>query len=224
MKASSPPFPELPALITGLNAAMGGSEARRGRVTVLDRAPAARASTYPSEVVTCRIGDHGEVKLYCKYMAGLRYESYGHRGGVPYETEVYRHVLQSLPFSVPKFHGAYEDATSGDTWLILEYLDNGLRVAKGPQPETMLRAAHWIGQFHAINERQAYNAAISFLNTYGAEYYLGWVRRTFAFARSLLPRFPWLKALCEHAEEFVGILLSAKPTVIHGEYYPHNIL
>jgi len=143
---------------------------------------------------------------------------------VPYETEVYRYVLQPLPFSVPKFYGSYNDGATNDTWLILGYVEPSLRLASGPQPETMLRAAEWIARFHAANEARVSLATLAFMNRYDSEYYLGWTRRTSLFAASLHHRFPWLTALSESFEESFDILLSAAPTVVHGEYYPHNVL
>jgi hypothetical protein len=224
MKPPPSRFPDLEALSVGLNAVVGGNGSRRSRISILDRTPATYASTYPSEIVACQRGNHRQFKLYCKYMAGLSYDSYGHRGGVPYEIEVYRHVLQPLPISVPRFYGSYNDVATGDTWLIIECVDPSLRLAKGPQPETMLRAAEWIGRFHAANEPRVSMAALSFLNRYDSEYYLGWVRRTSLFAGSLHQHFPLLTTLSERVEGCIDILLSAPPTVIHGEYYPHNVL
>jgi hypothetical protein len=217
-------LPDPDALSAGLNAIFGGNGSGYCPVTILDRTPVAYASTYPSEIVTCRVGDRGELTLYCKYMAGLSFDSYGHRGGVPYETKVYRHILQPLGFSVPKFYGSYDDKTTGDTWLILGCVDPSLRLAKGPQPETILRAAEWVGRFHAVNEPRISMTALSFLNKYDSDYYFGWVRRTSLFAGSLHQHFPWLTTLSKRFEECIDILLSASPTVIHGEYYPHNVL
>src|SRR5262249_43011088 len=149
-----------------------------------------------SEVVRCRIGDGGHRKLYCKYGAGLNYRSYGHRGGVPHEAEVYRRVLEPVNFSVAKFYGAVEDAGTGSTWLVLEYLDQSLRITKAPQPETMVRAAHWIGRFHAANEKRASLAELCFLNKYDLDYYWGWVHRTALFADTLRHHLGWLENLC----------------------------
>jgi len=211
-------MPDLLSLTAGLNTVIGGR-----RLTIVDRTPVPLASTYPSEIVTCRIQESGEFKVYCKYFGGLSYESYGHRGGVVYEAEVYRRLLGSLPVSVPTFYGTYQDRANAETWLILEYLENTLRLGKSPQPESMLRAARWIGRFHKISEPRV-SSAVSVLNSYTVDYYLGWVRRTLHFARSLHARFPWLQVLCENAGEIAAVLVTPQPTIIHGEYYPHNIL
>jgi thiamine kinase-like enzyme len=85
-------------------------------------------------------------------------------------------------------------------------------------------AARWIGQFHAATETRLQKANLPFLRTYDAAYYLGWSQRTLHYAGGLRQRFPWLEPLCERFKEAVTTLLIAPPTVIHGEYYPKNIL
>jgi aminoglycoside phosphotransferase (APT) family kinase protein len=197
----------------------------RSGVRILERCPAIWASTYPSEVVTCQVdGWSSELKLYCKYMAGLHYESFGHRGGVAYEVEVYRDVLDGAGMPVPRFYGAYFDPETGDQWLVLEFLDRAVRVTKGPQPKSVVKAASWLGRFHAANETRISTPRLNFLNVYDAAYYLGWSQRTLRFATELRSAFPWLETLCGRFAECAEILLSCRPTIIHGEFYPHNIL
>lgn len=219
LTAPRPRFPAADALRSALGTVFGDSHVR-----ILHRAPAIWASTYPSEVVTCHVGGSSELKLYCKYMAGLQYESFGHRGGVRYEAEVYRRVLPGLPVRVPRFYGAYQEPTTGDVWLVLEYLDQSLRVTKGPQPESLVDAARWLGRFHVANEGRISHADSTFLNFYDASYYLGWAHRTLTFARDLHPLYPWLGTLGQRFGECIEILLSSPRTIIHGEFYPHNIL
>jgi hypothetical protein len=213
--------PEARALRAGLGSVLCGG---RCDVQILDRAPAILASTYPSEVVTCEVEGSRELKLYCKYTAGLHDRSFGHRGGVVYEVEVYRHVLEGSPLPVPRFYGAYEEPATGDVWLILEYLDRSQRVTKGPQPDSILLAADWLGRFHATNQTRISRPEVSFLNRYDADYYLGWADRTLRFASELRPAVPWLARLCARFEEGVEVLLSLDSTIIHGEFYPHNVL
>lgn len=224
MKSCLDRFPHPDALREGLRTVFGGNPTDGGNVIVLRREPAVWASTYPSEIVTCRVESEGELKLYCKYALGPSYESYGHRGGPPYEAEVYRRVLSSVPIPVPTFYGAYPDAESGGVWLILQYLDQSSRVTKGPQPRSILAAAEWLGRFHSAVENRVSSPAVSFLKRYDVDYYSGWVHRTWSYARSLRTELPWLATLCERSQESFVVLLEAQPTIIHGEFYPHNIL
>ena len=55
MQTSLAHFPDLETLTAGLTSALAG--AAGGRLTVVDRQPNPHASTFPSEVVTCRLGD-----------------------------------------------------------------------------------------------------------------------------------------------------------------------
>src|SRR5260370_8416033 len=112
-------FPQLEALTAGLSAVLGSNGSGGTRVNIIDRSPSVFASTYPSEIVTCRVGDRAEIKVYCKYMTGLGSSSYGHRGGLPYETQVYLRVLQASPLSLPKFYGPYQSPPTSPTRLLL---------------------------------------------------------------------------------------------------------
>jgi aminoglycoside phosphotransferase (APT) family kinase protein len=155
---------------------------------------------------------------------GCNHNAFGHRGGVALEATVYRELLPSLALSTPWLYGVYEDASSGQVWIILEYLEESVRVKKSPDPTAMDLAARWIGQFHLTSEARLQETEMPFLKPYDAEYYLGWARRTSQYAGHWHQRFPWLQSLCESFEEVVTTLLYAPPTVIHGEYYPKNIL
>ena len=155
----------------------------------------------------CRLADGSEVRLLCKYAVGRSHNSYGHRGGVAYEAEVYRHVLQPLPVSTPTFYGLHKDAITGETWLILEYIDRGVQVRdsnnRALDRKLMYAAARGLGQFHRANESRLSPASMPFLHRHNAEYYLGWAEQTSLFAGHLHEHFPWLGTLCERFEEVV---------------------
>jgi hypothetical protein len=203
------------------------------RVTVVNRQPNVYSSTFPSEIVTCRLPDGDDLRLLCKYTAGRSHRAHGHRGDVAYEADVYRHVLEPLQVPTVRYYGAHVDAATGNTWLVLEDLEESLRVSRVPSsgrgamttaPDPMLQAACWIGRFHSVNEARISTSSLRFLNVHDADYYLSWARRTVKLSGHLCERFPWLRQVCIRFEEAVGALLSGPPTVIHGEYYPQNVL
>ncbi len=225
MQTSLSYFPDLRTLTDGLTSVVSRNATSAGRITVLRREPAIWASVFPSEIVTCVLNDGSELRLFCKYGADCIHAAHGHRGGVEYEAAVYRHVLQRSVVSAPRFYGTYLDRVTGQTCLILEYLDNCLRVFEAAEPsDSLALAARWIGHFHAANERRVLGATMPFLKSYGREYYVGWMHRTCLFTRHLHASYPWLATLSSQFEEFVAPLLVAPQTVIHGEYYPKNIL
>jgi len=216
-----PHLPDDQSLATGLSSALAGAECVP--VTVVDRMVNPNASTFPSEVVTCRLGDGTQVRLLCKY-GGHDHPAYGHRGGVGYEAEVYRRVLAAAALPVPRFYGAAAAGPAGNALLAIEYLEYPLRLNDTRDLIAWEQAAVWSGHFHARHEVRSRDPALSFLIDYDAEYYAGWPRRTAEHAATLHPEFPWLADLCRRSETALLGLLEAPPTVIHGEYYPKNIL
>jgi hypothetical protein len=208
--------------------AVGLTSVLRSQAIILDRQPNTYASTFPSEIVRCQLGNGREVHLLCKYGADHSTSlsgRTGHKGGVPYEAAAYRHVLRTSRATTPKFYGAYKDVETGDTWLILEYLDDSVRLRKMRESSAAMGlAARWIGRFHNTTEEYLSDASMRFLSRYDAEYYLGWARRTSLLARHLRQRFRWLTTLCGRFEDVVALLLTSPPTVIHGEYYSSNVL
>ena len=151
MKVLSTQFPDLHTLTAGLTSiflAMGR------QVVVLDRQPNIHETTFPTEIVRCRFDDGKELLLFCKYTA-CSHNGYGHRAGVAYEAAIYRHLLQPSRASIPKFHGAYVDKETDETWLILEsYRCTRLKTCallrhKPTEPPALCLAAHWIGRFQA---------------------------------------------------------------------------
>jgi aminoglycoside phosphotransferase (APT) family kinase protein len=129
-----------------------------------------------------------------------------------------------MQVSTPALYGMFADTTSDQIWLILEYLDESMRVKKSDDPAAMALAARWIGEFHAASQLLLQRTATPFLKPYDAEYYLGWAQRTLQYADRLRWRLPWLTRLCERFDKVATTLLAVTPTVIHGEYYPKNIL
>ncbi len=211
------PLPTDAELLEGL-VTLFGRKGEARPTAILERRPNPYASTFASERVTCRLEDGCALALFCKY-GGSYSPNDGHHGGVAYEATVYEKVLPLAEGSFPKHYGSYSDPAAGEVWLVLEALDEAVHISKADGP-AMTRAAAWLGRFHAYFDG---HAPPSCLRRYDAAYYRGWARRTAALAAPLWPRFPWLPTLCERFETVVPLLLETN-TVIHGEFYPHNVL
>lgn len=214
--------PDLPTLTLGLTSALRNGGHGVSQVSVLEREPNIYASSFASEIVTCGFEDGSRARLLWKYGAGHTENVYGHKRTVQYEAEIYRRLLQPSPATTPKFYGTHTD--KGGTWLVLEYLDGGVRLDDAGDPGAMRLAARWVGRFHAANEALLSSAPIAYVKPYDAEYYVGWARRTLTMAGNLHRRFPWLRTIGDRFECFVSTLLALPQTVIHGEFYPHNII
>ena len=211
-------------LTAALAWAIGRNGSARGPLAAVRREPTPYVTTFPCEIVTCRFEDGARLQLFCKYAAKDGKCSHGQRGGVGYEARVYRRILKPARLSTPVFYGFHLNRKTGGIWLILEYLHNSLRVGKIPGLRAVKLAARWIGEFHAAHESRALAGSLGFLTAYDAAYYRGWPRRASRLARQLGLDFPWLVTLCTRLEKEITALVALPQTVIHGEYYPHNIM
>ena len=189
-------------------------------ITILERESSAYVSTSFNEIVTCRLPDGSVRRLLLKRGVTHASLSFGHHGGVPYESEVYRSVLAPLKTSVPQFRSSYLDKTTGETVLLIDYIENALRLSKADR-SFLPRAAGWIGKFQRMNERRVGNLGDR-ITYYDATYYKGWLQRALRFWRDDHGYF--LTKLRGKWDELVKELMSSRATVIHGEYYPKNIL
>ena len=230
LKTPSSLLPDGEALTACLTSAFNGDDSCGHAVRILDRKLPEMMSTFPNEVVTCQLADGSKGRVFIKYEADRSHDSFGHRGGVAYEAEVYRRLLQPLPDFYPKCLGAPTDPNTGKTWLVLQYVSSAVRVSDlvykraTRQPRAMAESARWIGKFHARHEERVCEPEFSFLKRYNAEYYRGWAIRTFEFAAPIRKRFPWLDKLCQAGDEWFAPLLTAPPTLIHGEFYSKTVL
>jgi hypothetical protein len=181
--------------------------------------------TFPSQLVECRRGRGRILRLFCKHGTGVENTGHGHRGGPPYEAQVYRYLADASASSLPPFRGSYDDPKTGGAWIVLDFLHGCQRIHLTCDPgNAMVLAAEWAGQFHteqSASVKAAFSAGIS---CYDRSFYQGWARRTRRFARPQRERFPWLDRLCRRFETLIDELIAAPQTVIHGEYYPKNIL
>jgi aminoglycoside phosphotransferase (APT) family kinase protein len=204
---------------------MRGSEPGAGRLVLIERRPNVYTSSAPSEIVTCRFTSGKELQLLLKYDRPDKSADDGHWRTVEHEIRVYQELLPLLPTSVARYYGTFTVETTGQRCLILQWLDKALRLHRAVDSEAaMALAAQWLGKFHAAAEARLREALIPFLNTYEAGHYIRWARHVSHDAGMLHERYPWLWTLCEHFEEASRELVRGPLTVIHGEYYPMNIL
>src|SRR5207237_6594316 len=125
-------YPDLETLTAGLSFVLNGNGSTDRHPTVLAREPNIYASGCPSEIVTCRWNGGSDLRLFCKYGADTRSEAGDSQlkvktwSDVPYEVEVYRHVLQPSQMSTATFYGTYKEEEVGRRWLVLQYLDGTL--------------------------------------------------------------------------------------------------
>jgi hypothetical protein len=192
-------------------------------VTILSRHENVHTSTWPSEIIECRIGNEREIRLLVKHgPRGVR-NAHGNPVGPEYEAAVYETALAGAGLAHP-FLGSARDPGGRSICIVLEYLDDGWwRLNRVEDPRAIVRVAAWAGAFHADAAARVGPLAGA-LNAYDGEYYAGWARRSLRYLPHLGGDFEWLGNVCLTFGR-VGARLAAGPlTVVHGEFYPQNVL
>jgi len=217
-------IPSLVSLQDFLAATLRSPSGVERQVDVLERRLSPFSTRFSTEIVTCCLDGTEFLHLLLKYGTGSDRSGFGHRGGVSYESGVYRHVLQPFADSTAKFYGSYEGRSGSESWLVMEYLEDAVRFTKSSHPErALLDAAKWIARFHAQTEGD-FEGKDLYLNRYDVNYFAGWARRTAEYADHWHQKFPWLSGVCINFETIVLSLLNTPRSIVHGEYYPQNVL
>lgn len=224
--------PDTQSLSLGLRSVLGVSDS--GKLTILDRERNPYSSGSLSEIVTCRCEAGRADRLLVKYAQYPEAADYRHSchepfiirswSNVPYEAEVYRHVLEPLRLSTPKFYGTYREPGSGRLWLVLEYLENATSLDELFDDSDMGLASSWLGRFHAAGAHCVATASSTFLTKRDAGHYSAFASRALSHAGRLDRWFYWLPDLCSKFEDLVSSIWTLRPTITHGDFYRHNIL
>ena len=222
-RMDTPPLPvtaELRAALAPICVAAGISTAPLASVR---REENEYSRTYASEIVVCCFADGSERRLFLKYMTVLdeAHHDHGMRGGLAYEANVYRHLLRDRVR--PACHGLHT-AANGALWLVLECLDDTVPMDLSDDDGAIFKAAAWLGKFHASQEIVLAAHVPPGVRVYDAVFYRGWARRTHEFAGEWHRREPWLAGVCADFDKPIVALLMSRATLVHGEFYPHNIL
>ena len=197
------------------------ANSRVEKIEILAREHYVGSSTFPAEIVTCKLNDGKIISLFCKYLFGTEFEDFGHRGGVKYESIIYNEVLKAIPLSIPKYYGYCIFPASTDGVLILENLQDSVRLFETLEPEVSLKdAACWIAKFHSQWEGRSFDC----LKVYDESFYRLWGDEVRRLSHKIEKEHPWIIHLCTFFIDNLDLLISGPQTIIHGEYYPKNIL
>jgi len=216
METSTIPNTELLASCLSKLFSVNGTEEN---VQVISRAAFKGSSTFPAEIIHCRLSDGKHLKLFGKYLAGLGPNNHGHRGGVEYEIKIYDEVLRNLPLPKVNFWGKCFFAENDETLLLVDFLEGSISLKGNPDINLYLNAAAWAARMHNFFEGNV----PSFVKVYDHAYYTIWLTRM-ENEPSILQAHPWLHDVINYFRSHVDILIMAPQTLIHGEFYSKNIL
>lgn len=191
----------------------------RGPIDI-DSSPSRYASTATTRLVTVREGGVVLLRAFCKSAP----EGGGYRRGVAYEAAVYREILGPLRADVPAYLGAWDDPLSTHSCLAVEYVPSALRVSKSPDANAMPRAAAWLGALHRRIDVVGLTAEQrDLLQAYDADYLGRWFDLAAPFVRAASGAAPGVAELLDLRSEIVA-LLTSDLTLVHGDFYPDNVL
>lgn len=201
------------ALRAGLAEVMGQD------VELLERFPLADASSFPIERVEVTAGGQ-DISLVFKDSSPAL--APGHSGGVKptfvlgpaREIEAYRHVIGPAAIDAPRCHGSISDPRGGRFWLFLEHVEGELLWRIGDLA-IWEEAARWLADLHG----RALPAGGAGLLRYDADWFRTWLPRA-----TSTPAGASLRRLAARWDHVVDRLCEWPVSLIHGEFYPSNVL
>ena len=187
-------------------------------VRLVSRRSIGGSRTSRSELL-CFDRDGDLESCFCKYAeeAGLPVGEY--KRGVGHEARVYDQILASLEISRPRLLGSA--VRNGMTFLFLEYLETASPMTY--RDGGVFEAARWLGSFHRASAHVREDAS-AFLPDIDARFFALWLERAWRNCRPLVQEFPWLRALGTEQNALLRRFGAFEPTIIHGDFYPKNIL
>jgi hypothetical protein len=225
MYASRTALPSMSELSAGLRDALSSADWPDGDIQVVDRRTNIHASSLPSEFITCQLQSGHRLGLFCKYTGDDFDECHGHRQDAGFEADVYRQFVNPLGVPAPKCFGSCQSGDNNTTWMFIEALPDVERVTEeADQARAMTLAAAEIGRFHRLTETTAVSQPRGPVRAHSPEFFAGWVNRTAQYTWPLRDEHPWLPKFCEYFATALEQLVRESGPIIHGEFYPHNIL
>ena len=206
-----------------------------GSVVRLSRRPWEYASSAPLELVVAVTNDCREYSLVLKHL-GPRHVTAQVRRVKPAfvvdprrEIEIYRRLLAPSGIGATLV-GSKIDPATDSYWLLLEYVP-GCRLFEVGDDAAWTATAHWLGAFHdrvARLDTAALRQPARLIECDRASYRL-WIDRALRFFAAEGPSRSRhdgtaLRWLAERYDHVIDRLLSLPLTVVHGEFYPSNVI
>jgi hypothetical protein len=204
---------------------------RRCPIVKLGRRPSPYTSSFPVEEIDVGFADGSELQLVMKNLS-LEAMAESARHVRPEflfeprrEIQVYRWILPYAPPGTATWYGAITNAAIRRYWLFLERVD-GLALQHVGAFATWERTARWIARFHRSFPATGIARLVqnSRLLVYDEAFYWLWLER----ARQFAVRRPMVRRLVDRISRryasVVRRLASLPRTLIHGEFYPCNIV
>jgi len=186
------------------------------------------SSTFAAERLRVKLDDGDQLHVFFKDLnpqnqleAARLIRSTQLEGGLR-ELQMYRQILTMGDFETPRLYASRWEPEQAIHWLFLEYVGPSLK--KATDPHLWDEAARWVARFHAKSAQWTAEWT-SFLPRYDRTHYQECVERI----QEKLPHVdpedrPVIQKAMEHLTNSIDHLLEQPQSVIHGQYYGHNVI
>jgi hypothetical protein len=205
------------------------------RIVELDREPSAYSSSFQVERLKVSIRSGAVLDVVFKNLSRHGMMEEAALAKPPFllnplrEIEVYRTILEELGLGTPTFYGAVVDRRRDVYWLFLELIE-GRELCQIGDLEPWRAAAGWLIEFHSRSSHLAKSASESVpLIRYDGDFYRTWIQRAQMFAKRETLSAPSggrrkIDWIASRYDRVIDRLLSLPTSLIHGEYYPSNLM
>ena len=209
---------------------------RKRRIKQLRRRSSAYSSSYAIENLEIELDRDQHLRLIFKNLSpgSLLKTAREVRPGFVYNPEreilIYRHILDQKKLGTPICYGAVEVPELERYWLFLERVDGPLLWQRG-RLQSWEQAARWLAQLHTEYPVKRGNGSapwLKYLARYDEHMLTTWLLRAEEFLRrdasSSPEAFRRFARLANRYDEVVARLLDLPMSLIHGEFFPSNVI
>lgn len=231
--SDSPPTPDTAELRAALEQELSTFYGRLTRIAELRRSPSSYRSSFGLEELGVVLEDGTQLALMFKNLSPRSFHDAARRAKPDFlrnplrEIEAYELILPVQPFETATLYGAVVAPQIDRYWLFLEKVP-GIELYQVGTFDSWRRLAGYLARFHgAYTADRALQVRLTQTLRYDGAFYHIWLRRARAFlSKAALPTPTRRKfdRLTERYDEVIDRLLALPCTVIHGEFFPSNIL
>jgi Ser/Thr protein kinase RdoA (MazF antagonist) len=204
---------------------------RGERAEALARRPYRYATSAPLEQIEVRTAGSADLDLIFKDLsrdrllgdAAATKPVFLHQPGR--ELDTYREILDPAGIG-PRLFASVAEPERRRHWLLIEKVQ-GVELWQVGELEVWEGVAAWLGRFHARFQGRAeqLRAANPHLLGHSRDWFCSWAERArAALARSSDPRASAIAEALRGYDEVVAAITRLPVTLVHGEFYPSNVL
>ena len=197
---------------------------RRARVAHLSRSPSRSATSYNAEIVSVRLEDGTEMRLFLKDYGSSQRPRPALSQRRRRELGVYRHLIGDGELGTARYRGAVWNDDAAVHWLLLEFVA-GTQLRQ-MELRSWLDAARWLGRLQGRFAGSPEVAGLMpLLERHDARFFEAKAER----ARRSVSHYPHalahrLEGILERYESSIDLIAAEERALVHGHFDAANII